>query len=321
MFILEKLPNRKKDIFAWADYLEFRCVTEPDKQITVADVSDSVEEAGDFSVDVDIHSHSQYVAERNDILEAHITEYMEFLESRKSLFKDAYPFDLSSNKIELKKDLNPEQIGYLILLFSSCLRNIESNHREVLTTSFEYITQTYFRALLSSQGEAHVISSKNNEIGATAIDRIKWVAKKLGSSIICDEDEFLGNVAGEKGLDVVAWLDLGDELNNRPIFLIQATCGDSVTFELKAAQVSFGKWRKIIEFDAHPVSVLSIPHSYRKQSNVFGSNIVYGDAVLIDRSRILQQVKDFKSALNDESYNGICGMIFGDSLTSMIESE
>lgn len=315
MFILDKVPTRKKDFFAWADYLEFRCVTNIDNQISTADLSNFVETAEDFNEDSDILGENSLVAERDDELEAYISRYMGFLRSRKMLFGENYPFELMENGIFLKENLTPPQIGYIILLFSSCLKNININHREILTTSFENVTAAYFQNLLSSHGCAHVISSKNKNIGTTALQRIEWVASQLGSSVICDKTAFAGNTAGEKGLDVIAWLDVGDTLNNKPIFLIQATCGDSISFELKTAQVSPAKWRKIIKFDNRPIEVLSIPHSYRKQNNLFEDELMYGNALLIDRSRILNRVANFNDILND-AYDRIHNMIFGDAQTT-----
>lgn len=158
---LSTAPNSLKDINKWADYIELLCMSSLDNIISSDEIYDKL--YGDKSDDEEIDDESNLdideetpVSEIIDRRHSKINDFFELLISRKSLYLDFYPFEVSSSPyyIKLNNKTSYKQYSYLGLLVSSNLDYLK-NHSPHLTRSFEDNSMFVFKHMFPEKREKH----------------------------------------------------------------------------------------------------------------------------------------------------------------------
>lgn len=301
---MDKYPERVHADWLWADYIEFCCLNSVDKIATISDIYDTVKENQESNRESEEDSRSLHISEIDDQLMSRIHERFNFLAIRSKLFPQKYPFkiNLKNHEISLKneKGLLHNYSPYLFLLLSSGLRYHHKGQRNRLTKMFEKVSKKTLKNLLSSNAEVHLFSSQNPEMPTTAWGKIEWLSKELNTPILSNKKRFEGNIAGEAGIDIVAWHKMGDSLCNRPLYFAQVTCSTE-GWPGKVSDSSSIHWSNILLQSNPSTNLMFIPHSYRDAAYNFPRPDETRDAILFDRSRILKYFSDSDMLLNEPS--------------------
>ena len=302
---MDKYPKIVGAHWLWADYIEYCCLDSADKLVTKSDMYDTIRENKESNVDSE-HEEERGLssAEVDDRLASQIHQRFEFISIRARLFREAYPFhiDLQQGQITLKQDpdILKNYSPYLFLLLSSGLRYHDRRYQHTLTTMFERVSENTLRNLLSHNAEVHLFSSQNCAMPSTALGKVEWLSQQLSTTLLATKERFQGNTAGEAGLDIVAWHDMGDNLCNRPLYFIQAACSPT-EWPKKVYESSGSRWNKILAPSNPSTNMMFIPHSYRDIADNFPKHDDVGDSILFDRSRILKYFSDTDMLLDEPS--------------------
>lgn len=304
---MDKYPRVVGAHWQWSDYIEYCCLGSLDKEVTYADIYDTICENKESNIDTEEDEHEDDFdlspARKNDRLMSQIHERFNFLAIRERLFPNNYPFqvDLQQHHIKLKNDtdLLKNYSPYLFLLLCSGLGYHNKSYQHTLTTMFERVSENTLKNLLSN-AEVHLFSSQNSKMPTTAWGKVQWLSKQLNSTVISDEKRFKGNTAGEAGIDIVAWQDMGDSLCNRPLYFAQVTCSAD-KWPNKVSDSSSIHWNKIVAQSNPSTNMMFIPHSYRDTDDDFPKPDDVKDAILFDRSRILKYFSDTDMLLDEPS--------------------
>ncbi len=292
---LDKLPKKALEHWLWGDYIELHCLCNPDRLITNSDLYGIIRQNLDNNVDSDELSNDEPEV-FNDSLMSKINERFDYLSNRSLFFLEKYPFDIKSigeTKILSLKNESALSVfyPYIFMLLSSGLKYHESDVFHTITNLFEVVSVNVLKKLLKENAEVLLFSRQNPKLPTKAWDKIQWLAKRLEMTVLADEQEFNRNIAGEGGLDAVAWYKMGDNLPNRPLFFIQCACSSN-DWPKKILDSSYGRWNKILSFSNPPINLMFIPYSYRNMESAWVKHYELGDAILFDRKRILEYFTD-----------------------------
>lgn len=321
-------PGSFSDLNKWSDYLEIFCLTSLDKIVTQDEIFDKL--YGDKSDDessVKSNEHEdeddendieEYVSnnssERTDVRLSKIGDIFEFLNSRKSLYGEHYPFQITRGPktISLNKEISYRQYSYLGLLLSANL-DYFSYYKPELTTNFELNSIHVFKKLFpidaqiqyfGKGGQRNPIFTQNK-----LIDRVKKLAEVLGVKLSAyfDEEEIGHNNTGDGGLDLVGWFDLFDDNSGKVINFGQCACGKD--WYNKQFDINAAKWQNFISTN-HPIlTTLITPASFRKYTGDWFNNMKIYDCIIIDRLRFVKSLNRKENSkvahLNMEMVNTI----------------
>jgi hypothetical protein len=284
-----KMPNEaksKKNIHA--DYVELVCLFSND-YISQSDVIDRMQDSGDeFELPNPTDGDIGLIdAQRNDSAEKFINTVFEFIEERKTIYQNTYPFETDTEKgIKLKEktSLTEQQRLYLYLLIASSLnsfRKLQSN----ITSEFETLSETVLKSYLPTQ--ARVLNFANNTVyhGNTK-EKIKQLAKEINLECNNEEIEQISeNNSKEEGLDIVAWIPFEDKNPNTIIILGQCACGKNW----------FGKQNETLRYENYlrpykqPFThSVFMPYDLKNTKGRFGlSKDITTNHLIFERRRIL----------------------------------
>jgi hypothetical protein len=110
--------------------------------------------------------------------------------------------------------------------------------------------------------------------------------------------ELLGDEnVGDRGLDVLAHIPLGDDVRGRFVVFAQAACTESwVTKQFSASPAA---WKNLLTLAVPQVNVCAIPHSFRRVGGDWHDVGKIGETLLLDRSRLLTLVDEGLEELAD----------------------
>lgn len=211
------------------------------------------------------------------------------LRSRQNLLGTKYPFLVDGRGMSIKRrDLDDENNLYIFLLCCSLLRYVPRTTLQELTTHFEFVSLEVLKALLPAAevelfGTARTHQGHSRFMG-TALERVAGLAKELRGVLMAKEGDFNPRDQGDNGLDLVAWIPMGDAAEGVPAFFAQCACG--ARWDGKQYQASYDRWGRWIHLSSPPTKMTFIPHLFRR---VGGDWYVARDVsgVLMDRYRIV----------------------------------
>lgn len=294
-----RIPNyAKKDSHHWADYIELLCLVNKDGEISQADFLDRISPQRDLE-DSEGYDGTRSNYEINATQSLRAEDYFTLLAYRASTFKDYYPFILSSNKkmISIKPSLKLKNKIYLSLLFSSQLGYFNKFQAQ-LTSSFEHISNYAIKRLLPENSKSVLFGSSNigsKDANKTAKPTLFWnklnqLASDLRENIKIKKEELSSHHLGDGGLDIYAWVELGD--NNRHVPLIFCQCACTPDWDQKQNSSKFNRWDNFIGLSTYPLNVIFIPFSFRKATGDWHEFYKIEKSILIDRERLIFCFKD-----------------------------
>jgi hypothetical protein len=300
---LEKFPE-SSDTHLWADYVELRCLTDPDLMITKSDIQAYVQKRKDLQKGLSDYSDADDAEPENEDIKsaadikraARAEDLFKHLEYRAAAFDDFYPFTLSRDGDILRRRnrLRAKHKLYIFFLLSSNLGHINNRqYRNIFTNTFELASVTALKLYLPVGAQVYLFGKNPLNKGPYSgqlLKKIKLLAENLGEKFVGKESEFPSNDFGDNGLDLVGWIPLGD--NARGVLLVfgQCSCSDE-EWPAKQYLSSSALWGKTIDFIARPSNMIFIPFCYRNNTGGWHLERMIDDAVLMDRLRLLKLLR------------------------------
>ena len=287
-----------------ADYIEFLCICNTDKEMSMGDmlaiVYSSVESEAEREAEIeDDPTFEESPAEFKDYQQRAVEDWFEQLEYRQGAFNDFYPFQLKDRRLILETDVSDKMKCYIFLLLCSSLRIIKKSHMNTLTTLFETISTEVLKKYLPDFivhpfGKSSVAREYYpNKL----VDAIEKLAGNLGERNICQKEDIASKDTGDGGLDIVAWRPFSkDETPGKLICFAQCACSPD-EWGGKIHDADIGKWRQYINFLHEPAQFIFIPICFRSSNGDWFRKSEIGSTVVIDRLRIcsLLSVSDITS--------------------------
>jgi len=313
---LNRVP-KTYDGHIWADYLELRCLDNPDGQVTLAEIEDFLEEQTDvgepfalLDVDGDGEPDLPEAAEpadsneddevevgsvaalRNDQKISRVADWFVYIAQRAEALGDAYPFRIADGgtTIELQAALTDVQRLYIFLLLCANLRYVRN--WAPLPHAFEAISARGMRQLLPPNSEVYQFGAGGDVVRYTGNlwAKIHRLAEDVCDKVIADECEFKASDVGDGGLDIVGWAPLPDNLPSRLILFGQCACTEN--WEQKQVTSGPAWWRERIRFRMVPTNVVFIPHMFRDAEGRWHNAGKIRQSILIDRFRLMRMLSD-----------------------------
>lgn len=284
-----KMPNEaksKKHIYA--DYVELICLFSND-YISQSDVIDRMQDSGDeFELPNPTDGNIGLInAQQYDFAEKFANTIFEYLEERKTIYKDAYPFETELErgiKLKEKDSLTEQQKLYLYLLIASSLKTFKKLQSEI-TSEFESLSESILKSYLPSH--AKVLNFANNDVyKGNAKEKIKQLAKDINLDYDNNEIEQISeNNSKEEGLDIVAWIPFEDENPNTIIILGQCTCGK----DWFGKQNETFRYENYLKYYRQPFThSIFMPYDLKNTKGRFGfSKDIITNHMIFERRRIL----------------------------------
>lgn len=315
-FTLEKLPD-SSDIHIWADFVELRCLTDPDLMVSKSDVQSYVQERKDLRKGLNDYSDDEDSDAEDDVSQlpvdmkraARAEDLFKHLEYRAGAFADFYPFTLSKDGDLLRRRsrVTMKHKLYVFLLLSSNLSHIRNlQYRGKFTEAFEVVSVAALKNYLPKDAEVHLFGTNSLNKGRYSVGqllkRIRLLADHLGEQFVGNASEFSPHDTGDNGLDVVGWIPVGD--NARGFLLVFGQCACSYDeWPKKQHSSSASHWRKIINFLTPPSNMIFIPFCYRHNSGKWHKERWIDEAILMDRLRLIELLRDGDRQTIELPYN------------------
>lgn len=311
---LSEVPKYRKYMhFHWADYIELLCLANISGEISVADLEDRLFERKDLAENT-MYSESligynrsiNSKAEVDDAFNTNINAWFDILESRSVMYGEAYPFVASNRELKKKKGkVTLRQKTYIYLLLCSNLFLQHKQISEMLTSSFEILSFKVIKNILPKDAEVHIFgtSSQNKKgrygAGMTLWEKLNLLANDLHLHLHPDmaEEQYPSNNRGDDGLDIVGWINTGDLISSRVVFLGQCACSSN-EWKKKQSEASFSAWENKILFVNRPTSIILIPFCFRRTDGTWFKQADIHKTALIDRSRILYYLRNDSSFIS-----------------------
>ena len=310
-----------KETHKWADWVELRACVAPDGSVTVGDLAawlrvdeseapdasagDSPEEtaiaqeednadaylARDAS-STDETDDGQRAAGRVDNRERMAEDVFRLLRHRQSLFGENYPFELTGNedRLDCLATKSPGREAYMLLLLCASGRYV-TNHG-LLAKDFERICVPVLQSIFPA-ADVQVFGTAGSSSGDYAgsfVTRLNKLAENLGEMLQATADDVDDDENGDRGLDVVAIQEMGDNLPGKIVVFAQAACTDD--WVSKQDSPSHEAWDQLVLPLVPTITACCIPHSYRGSDGGWRSRTKIHRRLLLDRSRILHLLGD-----------------------------
>jgi hypothetical protein len=281
----------KKHIYA--DYVELICLFSNDF-VSQSDVIDRMQDSGEeFNLPHPTDGNIGLIdTQQHDSAEKFVNIIFEYIEERKTIYQNAYPFETNSGKgIKLKDKfvLTEQQKLYLYLLIASSLKSFKKLNSEI-TSDFETLSKFVLKSYLPTQ--AKVINFANNGIyKGSAKEKIKQLANDINLEYNKVEIEQISeHNSKEEGLDIVAWIPFEDNNPNTIIILGQCACGKD-WFEKQNETLRYENYLK--HYRQPFTHSVFMPYDLENAKGRFGfSKDITTNHVIFERRRILFLAND-----------------------------
>jgi hypothetical protein len=319
---LERLPNTK-DVHIWADFVELQCVTSIDGMISKSIIVDRIGERSDVGENVPdevVDSSEEYDFEsleetrtmpssRDTRIEREIEDVFQQLKYRSGVFSTGYPFEFSQkgSTLILRDPLNSEQKLYLFLLIASnlwCLK--DKSTINAFTDIFEVVSLEALKSYLPPFAEVYLFGTnsydKAQRYTNTLWHKIKRLAEDIHEVPVCTEDEFSRYNSGDGGLDIVAWLPIGDINAGLALVFGQCACTDAKWSE-KQHSSSRQAWSNRLRLTSPPTNMVFIPYCFRDSAGNWHDRLKIMESVVVDRLRLMYLMKGKHGEIIIEAFN------------------
>ncbi|WNH52824.1 hypothetical protein [Stenotrophomonas oahuensis] len=298
----------------WADYVELRAMTSQDKLFSHGFLQDCIDLAEDVNVDADSSleedgllaamDHGDFPEdgdgvstedERAERLSKKWGDIKIALSSREIRMGAARPFHLEGDVLKFELDeTNGLHALYVSLLVSSCLRYVNKKRYAEITDYVEVLGALVFTAIMPKMWNVTIFGAKAPAFTGTTSQKLRQLAELIRANVMFEDAEINAGSSGDAGLDVVAWHDFGDGLGQIPVAFAQCGCSpkDIDHKQLEASPASFNRWIK----PHHPaVNYYIAPLDFRSNTGHWVRKP--GEVVLIDRSRIVNILKNYNQTV------------------------
>lgn len=287
-----------------ADYIELLCLIHPDREVSRSDILDRIRERADVEAEPEPEELRRGLEEADtdegspaaaidDAWERQASDWFALLSWRASAFTTWYPFAISPDGVILSapEELSDQQQMYVFLLAASALRHFNKRDQTLIASAFEVLGLEALTAYLPRGSEVHMFGKHPGNRGRYSgklFYRLERLGKDLGAQLNCEESDFDQKDTGDKGLDIVGWIPLGDQAWGVLGVFVQCAC--TMDWIKKQNETSKAEWEQYLHVIPHPQQLTFIPFSYRTQQGEWYKPRKR-TTVLVDRSRLLHLLR------------------------------
>ena len=280
---LEKVPQTK-DEHVWADYLELLALQNLDGEVSKADLIDRIKERKDLSEIKELGNR------RIDALDEFITDCFLSLGYRQKAFGDSYPFKVSEGNILKRKDgLTATIRVYVFLLLAANLSYLKPSYYNRITSIFEVVCREALKNYLPTG--AMTLHFGKNPLNTDAkysgklYKKILFLAEDMNETVLITEGEINPRDSGDRGLDLVGLVPLGDKAAGMLSVFVQCACTEE--WITKQYDCSEDAWGKIIRLTARLPHMVFIPFCFRSATGEWFDRLKISKSILVDRVRLI----------------------------------
>ena len=163
-------------------------------------------------------------------------------------FGEWYPYEVlddDASRTLTLRELTPERRLYIFLLLASSLNHIANADRDELTRPFELMSAAVLSAHLPPHADVHIFGTSSRDgdrYRGNLSTKYQLLAEDLNCKLLVADDDRDPHNTGDGGLDIVAWVRLGDQMPEMPLWFVQCGCGKD--WHDKQAAVSETYWSK-----------------------------------------------------------------------------
>lgn len=309
---LHRLPGSPQ-IHRWVDWAELLCLTSESAVLSAAELAEAARrrnddrhaEGGDAAEDSDrseeVKGDSE--AELSDAQQARAAEVFQYLQERERVFGRSYPFYLDARGRLRLADESDSRSLYLFLLYCSALRYVPGQaDRTRLTARFEDLSLAVLKAVMPSAAHVHLFGKNaelpNGRYAGRLASKLELLVSDLGEEARFDRTDFGPKDFGDNGLDLVAWVPMGDALNGRPVVFGQCAC--TPEWVVKQHSSSGAAFNMVMSQIVEPTNMCFIPFDFRRADGTWYKRPSIQRSVPVDRRRLLTLLGVLNEGVTDE---------------------
>jgi hypothetical protein len=274
------LIPKDTDSYIWADFLELRAISHPDKCFSKGELDSLIRQ---------VRSTGVSTRDSIDIWR----EAKDFIKDRIIKFSASYPFTLSEDEdvLELTQDApSASQKFYLLLLICSNMSYIETanNKRNLAARAFESSSLVIFTKLMPEGSEVHCAWASPgapSRYTGSLFEKYHRIAQDIRAIPTFTERDFKVGNHGDGGIDIVAWHPMTDTRVAIPSALAQCGCSKD-DWNKKHLEASPAKLRAKLNPHHAWANYYFMPNDLRWDDGDWAYKSDFGDAIMVDRLRL-----------------------------------
>jgi hypothetical protein len=297
---LGKVPRHSYG-FLWADYVELLCLCSINRAISKGNVAAQTQEASDTQADSEVEEIG--LNERPEVSDDRVSQRWDDVHKRLTARSKQYidwPFELQKNLLRSRFDgANPRHRLYVALLVASSLRLCEKTRSHEVTSAFEEVSYHWLKAALNDLWEVRPFGAHQNLPNAYAavslLDKLKALALDIQGRLQKSEESYDPRNSGDGGIDLVAWLRVGDRRGNIPVIFGQCACSPT-DWEDKQLDVTPAAIEAHISPQHPGAAYCFVPHDLAENDRMWDRAEHVKKTVLVDRLRLFslfEQAQNF----------------------------
>lgn len=287
---ISKVPRETYD-FLWADYVELLCLCSRNGWVSGGNVQAQTQEAQDTeAADDEPVEPDETSAELDDRISKRWADIRRRLHAR-SMSWPGWPFRLEGSVVYSRfEPNNPEHRLYVALLIASSLRLCHNTRSGEVTRAFEEISYHWLRRSLNSVWQVRLFGAHQTLASAypqTTL-RAKFVALAADIKAVLQKppEAYAASDTGDGGIDLVAWMTMGDQRGNWPVIFGQCACSPT-DWESKQLSISPTSVEAHLTPQHPAAGYCFVPHDLHSSNTLWQRESHILRTVVIDRARIL----------------------------------
>ena len=284
---LSKVPRHAYP-FLWADYVELLCLGGRNGLVSKGNIDATTQAAADVQADsVDAADPEQESEELDDKVSKRWADIHARLSARSRQYPD-WPFVLERNLLRSRFDVhNSRHRLYAALLVASSLRLCEDERYDEVTDAFEVLSYHWLRQSLNGLWEVRPFGAHQTLPGAyegTLLQKLKALATDIHARLQKSDEQYDPRNTGDGGIDLVAWLAMGDQRGNMPVIFGQCACSPT-DWEDKQLDVTPNATEAHLAPQHPGAAYCFVPHDLSANDRLWDRSEHVKRTVLIDRRR------------------------------------
>lgn len=291
---IDVLPRNAYD-FLWADYVELLCLCSRNGCVSSGNVQALVQEAQDVQTDLDdLDEEPQDEFDDPEVLDDRVskrwTDIRRRLQARATSWP-GWPFRLDGAVLYSAFDgKNQEHRLYAALLIASSLRLCHVERRKEVTDAFEEISYHWLKRSLNDLWVVRPFGAHQklpNAYAGTLRAKLEALAGDLKAVLQKPPEAYDPGDSGDGGIDLVAWMRMGDQRGNVPVIFGQCACSPT-DWESKQLSVSGPSVEAHIAPQHQGAAYCFVPHDLHMSDTQWQRASHVRRTVVVDRARILE---------------------------------
>lgn len=295
--------------FLWADYVELLCLCSRNGWVSRGNVQAQTQEAQDLQVDEEGNeaddaaqldtdeAAKQFPMELDDKVSARWADIRTRLQAREVSWA-GWPFRLEGSMLHSRFDAaDPEHRLYVALLMASSLRLCHNTRSGEVSNAFEEISYHWLRRSLNNLWEVRPFGAHQTLpmcYKGTLRIKLEALAVDLKATLMKQASDYDPQDTGDGGIDLVAWMRMGDRRGNWPVIFGQCACSPT-DWESKQLSVTGPAVGAHLIPQTDGAAYCFVPHDLHASDTDWQRASHVARTVLVDRSRILHLFRDTKA--------------------------